>query len=464
MSQQKKSLVIIGGGPAGYVAAIRARQLGFHTQLVEREHLGGICLNWGCIPTKALLHAAETLAEIRSASELGIHVPEGVTFDLNRMVERSRGVVSKLTQGIRHLMKKNGVEVITGEARFAGPHSVEVAAKKMRKLSADFVLIATGARPRPLDQIPVDGIHVWNYRHALSPSVLPESLLVVGAGAIGMEFAGFYGELGTKVTVVEAAERPLPTEDHEVSAWVMEAFKKRGIRFHLGSTVQQAAVQGDAVSVRIKGPQGREETQAFHRVLVCAGVTGNHENLGLETTGVQMQAGFIAIDATGRTAEPGIYAAGDVCGAPMLAHKASHEAIRCVEAMAGLDVSAHRAAIPSCIYSRPQVASVGITEQEAKKRGLSVRIGRFPFQGNGKALAINQAEGFVKTIFDSSTGELLGAHMAGPNVTEINQTLVLAKNMEAVEEDLIAHMFAHPTLSEAIGESVLDAYGRAIHI
>lgn len=461
---QHKSLLIIGGGPAGYVAAIRARQLGFATQLVEREHLGGICLNWGCIPTKALLHAAETLAEIRSASELGIHVPEGVTVDLGRMVERSRSVVSRLTQGVRHLMKKNGVEVINGEARLTGPHSVEVSGKEKRTLSADFILIATGARPRPLDQISVDGEHIWNYRHALSPSVLPESLLVVGAGAIGMEFASFYAELGTNVTVLEAAERPLPAEDHEISTWVMEAFKKRGVRFQLGSTVQQAVVQGDAVAVRTKDSQGREQTQTFHRVLVCAGVIGNHENLGLETTRVEMRAGFISIDATGRTAEPSIYAAGDICGAPMLAHKASHEAMRCVEAMAGRDVSAHKAAIPSCIYSRPQVASVGITEREAEKRGLSVRIGRFPFQGNGKALATNQPEGFVKTIFDSSTGELLGAHMAGPNVTEINQTLVLAQNMEAVEEDLIAHMFAHPTLSEAIGESVLDAYGRAIHI
>ncbi|MVW70974.1 dihydrolipoyl dehydrogenase [Bordetella sp. 15P40C-2] len=459
-----KDLIVIGGGPAGYVAAIRASQLGIRTRLVERENLGGICLNWGCIPTKALLHAADVLNQLRGAQELGLVVPEGVHADLPRVVQRSREVAQRLRQGVQHLLKKHKVEVIVGQARLNGPGIVEITGDSPQTLRADAILIATGARPRAVDALPVDGDRVWNYRHALTAASLPQTLLIVGAGAIGMEFASFYADLGTQVTVIEAQARVLPVEDQEISDHVARAFQKRGINVLTQTSATLQAVDATAAHVALSTEGGETCVASFDRVLVCAGVVGNSEDLGLETTRVVCRNGCIDVDGVGRTAEPGIYAAGDICGAPMLAHKASHEAIRCVEAWTGVAAPGVPARIPSCTYCRPQVASIGLTEAQARQSERLLSVGRFPFHGNGKALAINHPEGFVKTIFDSQTGELLGAHLVGPDVTELIQGLSLAQQLEATEEDFMHHIFAHPTLSEAIGESVLHAYGRAIHL
>lgn len=459
-----KDLIVIGGGPAGYVAAIRASQLGIRTRLIEREDLGGICLNWGCIPTKALLHAGDALAQVRRADTLGIVVPDGVHADLPRVVQRSRDVAARLKQGVQHLLKKHRVEVIRGQARINGAGTVELVDSDTPALQAEAILVATGARPRPLDSLPVDGDRIWNYRHALTPAALPESLLVVGAGAIGMEFASFYAELGSGVTVVETQDRVLPVEDLESSQWVEQAFRARGIAVYTNTSASLDALTDDAVRVALHTRGQPVQAQSFDRVLVCAGVVGNSENLGLESTCVVTGHGCIHVDENGQTAEPGIYAAGDVCGAPMLAHKASHEAIRCVEHMAGIASTLPVAPIPSCTYCHPQVASVGLSEARATESGRPISVGRFPFHGNGKALAIGAPEGFVKTIFDTQSGELLGAHLVGPDVTELVHGLSLAHSLEATEEHLMSHVFAHPTLSEAIGESVLQAYGRAIHI
>lgn len=458
------SLIVIGGGPAGYVAAIRASQLGIKTRLVEREDLGGICLNWGCIPTKTLLHAGDVLAQLRTANDLGIIVPEGIRADLPRVVQRSREVATRLRQGVQHLLKKHGVEVIKGQARLQGAGTLEVEGKNAQTLQADAILIATGARPRALDSLPVDGDRLWNYRHALTPPAQPDSLLVVGAGAIGMEFASFYAELGSQVTVVETQARVLPVEDEETSQWVARAFEARGIEIHTHTSAHLQTLDAQAAHITLRTENKKEAIRAFDRVLVCAGVVGNSEDLGLETTRVITRHGCIQVHDYGQTDEPGVYAAGDICGAPMLAHKASHEAIRCVEHLAGLTVPQQADHIPSCTYCHPQVASVGLTEARARERGRPISVGRFPFHGNGKALAINQPEGFVKTIFDTQSGELLGAHLVGPDVTELLHGISLAQRLEATEEDLMNHIFAHPTLSEAIGESVLQAYGRAIHI
>lgn len=459
-----KNLIVIGGGPAGYVAAIRASQLGIATRLIEREDLGGICLNWGCIPTKALLHASDVLAQLRTANDLGIVVPDGVHADLPRVVQRSRDVAARLRQGVQHLLKKHNVDVIKGQARLTDAHTVEVSGPQTQTLHADAILIATGARPRAIDQLPVDGDRIWNYRHALTAPALPKSLLVVGAGAIGMEFASFYAELGSQVTVVETLSRVLPSEDEETSQWVAKAFQARGITLRMQTSASLEMVDGQAATVRLATDGQPAQTQVFDRVLVCAGVVGNIEDLGLETTRIVTRNGCIQVYDHGRTDEPGVYAAGDICGAPMLAHKASHEAIRCVERLAGLTVPTAAPSIPNCTYCRPQVASVGLTEARAREQGRALSIGRFPFHGNGKALAINHAEGFIKTIFDTQTGELLGAHLVGPDVTELVHGISLAQSLEATEEDFMNHIFAHPTLSEAIGESVLQAYGRAIHI
>lgn len=464
MKTAHSDLIVIGGGPGGYVAAIRASQLGQKVTLVERAELGGICLNWGCIPTKALLHTARTLTHIRAAAELGIMVPEGVRVDLPRAIARSREVSTKLRNGVVSLLKKNGVTVYQGEARLDGPGKVIVTPESgaAKALTAPAIIVATGASPRAIDGLPVDGQRIWNYRHALTPSEMPTSLLVVGAGAIGMEFASFYASLGTRVTVIEMLDRVLPGEDEEVSEWMAKAYAQRDIEVRTQTSAVLNSKHKDHVSITLRN-RDREENVKVDRVLVCAGVVSNTQDLGLESTRVVVDRGCIRVDADGQTAEPGVYAIGDVCGAPMLAHKASHEGIRCAEYLAGQTPSRNDARVPACTYSDPQVASIGLTERQARERGGDISVGRFPFHGNGKALAIGEPGGFVKTIFDTRSGELLGAHLVGPDVTELIHGLSLAQQLEATEEDFIQHIYAHPTLSEAIGESVMAAYGRAIH-
>ena len=464
MKNAHSDLIVIGGGPGGYVAAIRASQLGKKVTLVERAELGGICLNWGCIPTKALLHTAKTLTHIRAAAELGIMVPDGVRVDFPRAIARSREVSARLRNGVGALLKKNGVTVVQGQARLDGPGKVVVKAESgaAKTLTAATIIVATGASPLPIDSLPVDGQRIWNYRHALTASELPTSLLVVGAGAIGMEFASFYAALGTRVSVVEMRDRVLPAEDEEVSQWVAKAYAQRGIEVRTGSSASLKSMQPDHVCISLRsGDQAEDVT--VDRVLVCAGVLGNTQDLGLQSTRVVVNRGCIQVDANHQTAEPGIYAIGDVCGAPMLAHKASHEGIRCAEHLAGQALQHSAARVPACTYCDPQVASIGLTERQARDAGTPISVGRFSFQGNGKALAIAESAGFVKTIFDTRSGELLGAHLVGPDVTELIQGLSLAQQLEATEEDFMQHIYAHPTLSEAIGESVMAAYGRAIH-
>lgn len=465
MTSSPSTLLVIGGGPAGYVAAIRASQLGIRTTVVEREELGGICLNWGCIPTKTLLHAADTLSAIRGASDLGIGIEGDIAVDITRMVARSRAVSDRLRQGVHYLMKKNRVDVVRGSARLSDSCTVEVVADEgevKRVLRADRILVATGARPRELDSLPVDGKRIWNYRHALMPQNIPASLLVVGAGAIGMEFASFYAALGTQVTVVESRERVLPIEDLDVSTHVAKSYDARGIRLRTGTSAAVDRFDDESVWVHLNAADATD-TLPFEKVLVCAGVLGNSDDLGLENTKVVTENGCIRVRAFGQTDDPAVYAAGDVCGAPMLAHKASREAIRCVEHMAGLQVEPQPPLIPACTYCDPQVASVGMTEAAARAAGRDITIGRGSFHGNGKALALGHPEGFVKTVFDAQTGELLGAHLVGAEVTELIQGLSLARQLEATDEDLIQHVYAHPTLSEAIGESAFSALGRAIH-
>jgi dihydrolipoamide dehydrogenase len=465
MTTPPSTLLVIGGGPAGYVAAIRASQLGIRTTLVERDALGGICLNWGCIPTKALLHAADTLSAIRGASDLGIGIAGDVTIDIARMVERSRAVSNRLRQGVQYLLKKHRVDVIRAHARFSDAGTVRVTGEEIegdRLLQADAILVATGASPRALETLPVDGERIWNYRHALVPQVVPTSMLVVGAGAIGMEFASFYAALGTRVTVVETRNAVLPNEDIEVSIHVAQAFTQRGIHVRTGTSAALDRLAADAAWITLRTGDATD-TLPFDKVLVCAGVSGNTADLSLENTAVVSEHGCIRAYAFGRTDDPRIYAAGDVCGAPMLAHKASREAVRCVEYLAGLRVDPQPPLIPACTYCEPQVASVGLTESAARANGRAVSVGRIPFQSNGKALALGHPEGFVKTVFDAQTGELLGAHLVGSEVTELIQGLSLARQLEATDEDLMQHVYAHPTLSEAIGESALAALGRAIH-
>ena len=489
-------LVVIGAGPGGYVAAIRAAQLGRRVAIVEREELGGICLNWGCIPTKALLHTASTLAQLKRAGSLGIVVPDGMRVDLPRVVARSREIAAKLRDGVGSLLRKNRVQVYRGVGRILNPRQVAVtpaaqggvgdAARQSPAaqggdpvvLTAANVIIATGASPREIDGFRVDGRRIWNYRHALVPEAIPGTLLVVGAGAIGMEFASFYAALGSGVSVIEARDRVLPNEDQELSEHVRTAFAARGILVHCSATLVSAYPREAGVQVTIQTPtEGLDET--FERVLVCAGVEGNVSGLGLEVTRVATTAaGCIVVDRRGETGEPGIYAIGDVSGGPMLAHKASHEAIACVEHLFGA-----RASLPdgmsleslpgadpgstdiaACTYCDPQVASIGLTEARAREVRRTIRVGRFPFRANGKALAMGEGDGFVKLIFDAATGEVLGAHMVGPEVTELIHGMALAKGLEATEEDLMRTVFPHPTLSEAVGEAAMAAFGRAIHV
>ncbi len=449
-------LIILGSGPGGYVAAIRASQLGLKTAIVERERLGGICLNWGCIPTKALLRTSEIHHYMTHASAYGLGA-EKVSFDLAKIVDRSRKVAGQLNAGVKGLMKKNKITVVEGEGRLVGKGKLQVGE---RVLAAKHIIVATGARARDLPFAKADGERIWTYRHAMVPKEMPTDLLVIGSGAIGIEFASFYSDMGAKVTVVEMLDRILPVEDADVSAFMHKALTKQGMTIHTSSGVEKLEVTGNGVTATLKGGQ----TQSFSHVIVAIGIVPNSENLGLEELGVELNRGHIVTDGYGRTGVEGLYAIGDVTGPPWLAHKASHEGVVCVEAIAQLNPHPFETwNIPGCTYSRPQVASVGLTEARAKEDGRKVKVGKFPFIGNGKAIALGEAEGFIKTVFDEATGELLGAHMVGAEVTELIQGYAIARQLETTEADLMHTVFPHPTLSEMMHESVLDAYGRALH-
>ncbi len=457
-------LIVIGGGPGGYVAAIRAAQLGLRTAVVERENLGGICLNWGCIPTKALLRSAEVLRNAKHAADYGL-VIQNPSFDLDKVVQRSRKVAGQLNGGVKHLLKKNKVVVIEGEAKLLGKGQVAVTkgGAEVGTFGAKNIIIATGARARTLPGLEDDGKLVWTYRKAMTPDTTPKSMLVIGSGAIGIEFASFYNELGTKVTVVEVMDRILPVEDEEISAFARKQFEKQGMRIITAAKAGNLRKGADSVTVAVEA-NGKTEDITVDRVILAVGIAPNTENLGLENTKVKTDRGHIKTNQWCQTEEPGVYAIGDVTGAPWLAHKASHEGVIAAEHIAGqhphpLDVRN----IPGCTYSHPQIASVGLTETKAKEAGYDVRVGRFPFIGNGKAIALGEAEGMVKTVFDAKTGELLGAHMVGAEVTELIQGYTVAKTMETTEKELMETVFPHPTLSEMMHEAVLDAYGRAIH-
>lgn len=458
-------LAILGSGPGGYVAAIRASQLGMKVAIVERELLGGICLNWGCIPTKALLRTAEINHYLTHASAYGLKA-EGVGVDLPAIVKRSRGVAKQLNQGVTFLMKKHKITVVEGEGTLTGATTLSVKHKAgTRELAAKNVIIATGARARELPHLKADGKLVWTYRHAMVPEVIPGRLLVIGSGAIGIEFASFFSDLGSKVTVVEMLDRVLPVEDADISGFMGKALAKQGITILTQASVEALTPEGETVRARIKAGDQTSEA-VFDRVILAIGIAPNSENIGLEALGVKTERGHILTDAFGRTNVSGLWAIGDVCGPPWLAHKASHEGVVAVEAMADA-AHAHpmdKSNIPGCTYSRPQVASVGLTEAAATAAGHRVKVGRFPFIGNGKAIALGEAEGLVKTVFDAKTGALLGAHMIGAEVTELIQGYAIARQLETTEEQLMETVFPHPTLSEMMHESVLDAYGRALHI
>jgi dihydrolipoamide dehydrogenase len=458
-------LVVLGSGPGGYVAAIRASQLGMKVAIVERERLGGICLNWGCIPTKALLRTSEVYHYLTHADAYGLKA-EKPAFDLATVVERSRKVAGQLNGGVKGLMKKNKVTVVEGEGRLGGKGKLIVrAADGEKTLEATNIIVATGARARELPHLKADGTRVWTYRHAMVPPEMPTKLLVIGSGAIGVEFASFYGDMGAKVTIVEMLDRILPVEDAEVSAFMEKQLKKQGMDIRTRAAVEKIDIGQGGVKASIKGADGKVAQEDYSHVIVAIGIVPNTENLGLEELGVKMDRGHIVTDAYGRTGVDGLWAIGDVTGPPWLAHKASHEGVVAVEAMAGAK-GVHpidKANIPGCTYSRPQVASVGYTEAAATAAGKKVKVGRFPFIGNGKAIALGEAEGFVKTVFDADSGELLGAHMIGAEVTELIQGYVVARTLETTEAELMHAVFPHPTLSEMMHESVLDAYGRALH-
>ncbi|MBC8020092.1 MAG: dihydrolipoyl dehydrogenase [Methyloceanibacter sp.] len=468
MTGTRFDLAIIGAGPGGYVAAIRASQLGLRTAIVEREHLGGVCLNWGCIPTKALLRTSELYQAMRRASAFGL-AADNVRFDLVRVVERSRQAAERLSNGVAYLMRKNNVAVIDGTARLMGQGRIAVTSKTgepLPEIEAAHIIVATGARARTLPGLEPDGRLIWTYREAMVPQSFPNSLLIVGSGAIGIEFASFYRGLGAEVTVVELLPRILPAEDAEISEFARKAFARQGMALRTGTRVERLVKNADTVTARLSKPDGDSEELTASRVVLAIGITGNVEGLGLEQQGVKIENGHIAVDAWCRTGAQGVYAIGDVVGPPWLAHKASHEGVLCVEKIAGVE-GVHpldRNAIPSCTYSAPQVASVGLTEEAAQAAGHALKIGRFPYSANGKAIAQGDAEGMVKTIFDAETGALLGAHIIGAEATELIQGFVIAKTLETTEAELMAAIFPHPTLSEMIGESVLDAYGRALHI
>ncbi len=464
MTTESFDLVILGSGPGGYVAAIRASQLGLKVAIVERERLGGICLNWGCIPTKALLRTSEIYHYMTHADAYGLSAT-GVSFDLAKVTERSRKVAGQLNAGVKGLMKKNKVTVVEGSGVLTSATEVTVTiGDQSRVLSAANVIVATGARARDLPGVPADGKRIWTYRHAMVPPEMPTKLLVVGSGAIGIEFASFYSDMGAAVTVVEMLDRVLPVEDAEISAFMAKTLTKQGMRIITGAKVSDVTPGAGEVNATITTADGSAVTEAFSHVVVAIGIVPNTENIGLEALGVESNRGHIVVDGFGRTNVPNLHAIGDVTGPPWLAHKASHEGIICVENIAGLHPHAFETGnIPGCTYSRPQVASVGLTEARAREAGHAVKIGKFPFIGNGKAIALGEAEGFIKTVFDAATGELLGAHMVGAEVTELIQGYVIARGLETTEAELMHTVFAHPTLSEMMHESVLDAYGRSIH-
>jgi len=473
MADTNYDIIIIGSGPGGYVTAIRAAQLGFKTAIVERDYLGGICLNWGCIPTKALLRSAEILHYLRHAKDYGLAAGE-VTYDPSAVVKRSRAVAKRLNDGVGFLMKKNKVAVIWGEAAIDGPGKVTVKAGRGEApkgalgagaYAAKHIIIATGARPRVLPGIEPDKKLVWTYFEAMVPDRIPKSLLVIGSGAIGIEFASFYCTLGAEVTVVEVLPQILPVEDAEIAAFARKSFEKQGIKIFTGAKVTKLDKKSDSVTSTVDDSKGGIQTLAFERVISAVGVVGNIENLGLEKLGVKTDRGAIVIDGMCKTNVPGLYAIGDVAGPPLLAHKAEHEGVICVEAIKGLHPHPmDKLLIPGCTYCSPQIASVGLTEQAAKDKKLEIRVGRFPFVGNGKAIALGEDQGLVKVIFDKKTGQLLGAHMVGAEVTELIQGYVIAMNLETTEEELMHTVFPHPTLSEMMKEAVLDAYGRVLNI
>jgi len=469
---EQYDVIVLGSGPGGYVAAIRAAQLGLKTAIVERENLGGICLNWGCIPTKALLRSAEVFHQMKHAASYGL-AAEGVTADLAAVVARSRGVAGQLNKGVTGLMKKNKIAVHMGSGKLLGGGKLEVTGEKgAETLEAKHIIIATGARARDLPKAKADGKRIWTYRHAMTPSELPSKLLVIGSGAIGIEFASFYNDMGSDVTVVEMMDRVVPVEDADVSAFLEKALKKQGMKILTKASVGAIENGADAVTVTIKDKDGKETTEAYSHVIVAVGIVPNVENLGLEDVGVEPDKRYhIKIDGYGRTNVPGLWAIGDVVDGPWLAHKASHEGVTAAEAIAqelgNKEVHPHpldRSNIPGCTYCHPQIASVGLTEAKAKEAGHEIKVGMFPFIGNGKAIALGEPEGFVKTVFDAKTGELLGAHMIGAEVTEMIQGYVVGRTLETTEAELMQSVFPHPTISEAMHESVLAAYGRAIHI
>ncbi|MGV3730305.1 MAG: dihydrolipoyl dehydrogenase [Sphingopyxis sp.] len=465
MADTSYDLIVLGSGPGGYVAAIRAAQLGLKTAIVERELLGGICLNWGCIPTKALLRSAEIYHYMQHAGAYGLKAAE-ISADIDAVVKRSRGVAKQLNQGVTHLMKKHKITVHMGEGKLTAPGKLEVKGEKgTETLTAKNIIVATGARARDLPFAPADGKRIWTYRHALVPPEMPKKLLVIGSGAIGIEFASFYSDMGAEVTVVEMLERLVPVEDADISAFLEKQLKKQGMTIHTGAGVEELKATASGVTAKIKGKDGKVESAEFSHAIVAIGIVPNTENIGLEALGVKTTKGHIDTDAMCRTNVPGIWAIGDVTAPPWLAHKAMHESVIAVEAIAGnhphaMDVRN----IPGCTYCRPQIASVGLTEAKAKELGYEVKAGTFPFIGNGKAIALGEAEGFTKTVFDAKTGELLGAHMIGAEVTELIQGYTIGKTAELVEDDFIGTVFPHPTLSETMHEGVLAAFGRPLHI
>ncbi|MGE3714366.1 MAG: dihydrolipoyl dehydrogenase [Alphaproteobacteria bacterium] len=466
MTETSFDVIVVGGGPGGYVTAIRAAQLGMKTALVEKQHMGGICLNWGCIPTKALLRSSEIHHLMHNLESFGLSAKD-VTFDLKKVVERSRGVANQLSKGVSGLMKKNKVTVIDGHAKLAGKGKISVSkdGKRLGDYAAKHVILATGARARSLPGLEPDGKLVWTYKEAMVPEAMPKSLLVVGSGAIGIEFASFYRSMGADVTVVEVMDRILPVEDEEISKLARKAFEKQGMKIHTGTTVKALKKGKDSVTATLEAG-GKASEVTVDRVILAVGIVGNVEDIGLEGTKVKVEKTHIVTDAWGATGEPGVYAIGDVAGAPWLAHKASHEGIVCIEKIAGVK-GVHpmkKENIPGCTYCHPQVASVGLTEKAAKEKYKDIKVGRFQFIGNGKAIALGEPEGLIKTIFDAKTGELLGAHMIGAEVTEMIQGYAIAKAGELTEGELMHTIFPHPTLSEMMHESVLDAYGKVLHM
>ena len=458
-------LIVLGSGPGGYVAAIRAAQLGLKTAIVERENLGGICLNWGCIPTKALLRSAEIYHYMQHAGDYGL-TAANISADIDAVVKRSRGVAKQLNQGVTHLMKKNKITVHMGDGKLTAANKLTVTKDgKTEELTAKNIIVATGARARDLPFAPADGKRIWTYRHAMVPPEMPKKLLVIGSGAIGIEFASFYNDMGAGVTVVEMLDRIVPVEDTDVSTFLEKALKKQGMTIMTGAGVEELTSTPDGVKAKIKGKDGKVVASDFTHCIVAIGIVPNTENIGLEALGVAMDRGFLKTDPNCRTNVPGLWAIGDITAPPWLAHKASHEGVIAAEAIAGGHPHAMDPLnIPGCTYCHPQVASIGMTEAKAKEAGYEVKVGNFPFLGNGKAIALGEAEGFIKTVFDAKTGELLGAHMVGAEVTELIQGYTIGKTAELVEADFMHTVFPHPTLSEMMHESVLGAYGKMIHM